>query len=125
MFGLQSAFKESITSSTTSATINAPLWTIHTPQLTLGTQMQYTLNHQTQLLGGGNMQYAFTNPSFYTNFGSSHIKFTPQNSLGFTLYLGGSLFMGKDISTSAYALYSHSYLAFQTYSGTLNLSYHF
>ena len=125
MFGLQSAFKESITSSTTSATINAPLWTIHTPQLTLGTQMQYTLNNQTQLFGGGEIQYALTNPSFYADFGSSHLKFTPQNALGFTLYLGGSLFMAKNISASAYALYSRSHLAFQTYSGTLNLSYHF
>ena len=125
IFGLQSAFKESITSSTASATINAPLWTIHTPQLTLGTQMQYTLNNQTQLFGGGEIQYALTNPSFYADFGSSHLKFAPQNALGFTLYLGGSLFMAKNISASAYALYSRSHLAFQTYSGTLNLSYHF
>ena len=114
-----------VTSSTASATINAPLWTIHTPQLTLGTQMQYTLNNQTQLFGGGEIQYALTNPSFYADFGSSHLKFAPQNALGFTLYLGGSLFMAKNISASAYALYSRSHLAFQTYSGTLNLSYHF
>ena len=50
MFGLQSAFKESITSSTTSATINAPLWTIHTPQLTLGTQMQVQAPHNIHIL---------------------------------------------------------------------------
>lgn len=126
IFGLQSAFKELITSNTASATtINAPLWIIHIPQLILGTQMQYAINNQTQLFGGGLMQYAFINPSFYADFGSSHLKFTPKNPLGFTLYLGNSLLITKNLSASAYALYSRSHRAFQTYSGLINLSYYF
>lgn len=124
-FGLQSAFKENLVSDTTSAMLTAPMWLSHLPQLSLGTQGQYYLKKQHFLFGGAQIQYALTNSSFSAHFGSSVLNFNPQNSLGLTLHFGGSMPIAKEFSLSAYTLYSRSHLAFQSYSGTINLSYYF
>ncbi|MCX2716574.1 hypothetical protein OQH61_02365 [Helicobacter sp. MIT 21-1697] len=123
--GMQSSLRESSISNATSAKLSAPMWFSHLPQLVFGTQGQYNIKKQHSLFGGVQIQYVLTNPSFYAYFGSSHLSFSPKNSLGFTFHLGGSMPLTQEIFLGAFVFHSRSHIAFQTYSGTLNLSYYF
>lgn len=122
--GLQGNMAESSTS-------NAPtLWfqsqQNHSVLMLLGGEARYYFGRRHILFGGVNLQYnLMPTPQTTAYIGSSPLYFDTQKSLGYTLHLGGSVPLHKNISLSLYALYAQSHTQFKTYSGTFNLSYYF
>lgn len=122
--GLQGNMAESSTS-------NAPtLWfqsqQNHSVLMLLGGEARYYFGRRHILFGGVNLQYnLMPTPQTTAYIGSSPLYFDTQKSLGYTLHLGGSVPLHKNISLSLYALYAQSHTQFRTYSGTFNLSYYF
>lgn len=122
--GLQGNMAESSTS-------NAPtLWfqsqQNHSLLMLLGGEARYYFGRRHILFGGVNLQYnLMPTPQTTAYIGSSPLYFDTQKSLGYTLHLGGSVPLHKNISLSLYALYAQSHTQFKTYSGTFNLSYYF
>ncbi|CAM3281786.1 autotransporter domain-containing protein [Helicobacter labetoulli] len=122
--GLQGNMAESSTS-------NAPtLWfqsqQNHSVFMLLGGEARYYFGRHHILFGSVNLQYnLMPTPQTTAYIGSSPLYFDTQKSLGYTLHLGGSVPLHKNISLSLYALYAQSHTQFKTYSGTFNLSYYF